>query len=289
MRLADAVFMASNANNSRERSVPPGQSKVAHKIDAMMEQASESLVQRRYFECEKLASEALRRAIAIMDYGRIARIVLPLQESRRQIRDLAVDTGNIVRVDGDAPTGSAIKPGMYVLSPPRVGVDGRALREAAMQQHVPIVVLVREPATRAGLWPIVAVGPVTVRARIEPPASGKATTAKTTAKGKKPRGSAAESKAKGSATGKSGKEPALSAEWILQAGEALGDAAIADLPPELVPQARVMALAERLEAVPDHEKLHQRLEEAAREAARLPVKRGSPAQRAAAAQAELEA
>lgn len=265
--------------------MPPAQSKVAQRIDALMEKASEALVRRAYFECERLAADALRRAVAAGDFDRIARIALPLQESRRQIRDLAVDTGKVFSVSGELPMGDALAPGMYLLSPPRVGIDGRMLREEAMRREIPVVVVVREPETRAGLWPVVGVGPVTVRARISPPAakaprrSAKATSAEKGGKGKK----AAAAKL----TAENGRAK-VTAEWMLLAGEALGDAAIADLPPGLSPQGRVLALAERLEAVPDHEKLHQRLEESAREAAKIPAKRATPAQRAAAARAELE-
>jgi len=252
--------------------VPPAQSKVAHKIDSLMEQASEALVHRRYFECEKLALEALRRAIAAADYDRVARIVLPLQEARRQIRDLAADSGNIVLVEGDLPTGAALKPGMYLLSPPRVGVDGRILREEAMNRQIPAIVIVREPKTQAGLWPIVAVGPVTVRTRIAPPAASqrRAPAKSSAAAAKKGKAGA---RGLGSGPAPRPDSPRVDSKWMLLAGEALGDAAIAALPPDLTPAARVAALADRLDAIPDHEKLHQRLEEAAREAARLPVKR----------------
>ncbi len=245
-----------------------------------MDQASAALVERRYFACEALASDALRKAITAMDFDRVARIVLPLQEARRQIRDLAADTGEICVVDGELPSGDALKAGMYMIAPPRVGVDGRMLREAANRREVPVIVLVREPLTRAGLWPVVAVGPVTVRVRLKPPADA----AKLVAGGTGTRKSGAKKGAKegyGETTG-------LTREWVLAACEALGDAAIESIPDGLTAAGRVLALAERLEAVPDHEKLHQRLEEAAREAARTPVKRGQITAKAAAAAALLE-
>jgi len=261
-----------------------GQSKLAQKIDSLMEQASEALVQRRYFECERLAIDAMRRALGALDFDRVARIVLPLQEARRQIRDMAVDTGRVVCVNGELPMGLGLEPGMYLLSPPRVGVDGRLLREEATRREVPVVVLVREPPTRQGLWPIVAVGPVTVRTRIEPPEMAKVPAAKArAAKG----GKAAAAGAKPAGKGKASVPPPIAeaalpetpppVEWLLQACEALGDEAIESLSPGLSLVARVLALAERLEAVPDHEKLHQRLEEAAREAARIPPKKRAAA------------
>jgi hypothetical protein len=246
--------------------VPPGQSKVAHKLDVMMEQASEALVRRRYFECERLSAEALRRAIGALDFDRIARIVLPLQEARRQIRDLAVDSGRIVEVNGALPAEGELKAGMYLLSPPRVGVDGRLLREMALKAEVPVMVLVREPLTRTGMWPIVAVGPVTVRTQIQPPAPARAASKAKARPGGKASGKKAAAEAGGAA-------PKVTAKWMLRASETLGDAAIAALGPGLGTIQRVLAIAERLEAVPDHEKLHQRLEEAAREAARIPPKK----------------
>jgi hypothetical protein len=56
------------------------------------------------------------------------------------------------------------------------------------------------------------------------------------------------------------------------ANEALGDRAIAAIEPSLGAVARVEALQKCLQAHPDHEKLHQPLGEACREAAKIPVK-----------------
>jgi hypothetical protein len=67
-------------------------------------------------------------------------------------------------------------------------------------------------------------------------------------------------------------------EWFQSAGEALGDAAIARVKAELPASWRVDELMLYLEAIPDHEKLHQRLAEACRDAARegpAPVERRS--------------
>lgn len=237
------------------------------RIDALMEQASQQLVRRQYFQAEETCLEALRKALALRDYDRIARIVLPLQEARRQKRDLAVDAGEVFLVNSEIPSGKKLVPGCYLVSPPRVGVDGRALREAADKKHVPIVVTVREPTTREGLWPIVAVGPVTIRAKVKPPLVAstpkpKAKTAKKTAKSAK------------SAAPPSPPLPAAPAlpppEWFVYANEQLGDAAIVEIGDTSHPVSRVDALIECLEAHPDHEKLHQRLEDAARAAARDP-------------------
>jgi len=202
-----------------------------------MEQASEALVATRYFECERLAGEALTLALTGQDYERLSRILLPLQEARRLKRQAAVDSGAIVRLESYETLepllsgAKPIKPGMYLIEPPLVGADGRELRERANASEVPVVVVVREPPVRTGQWPVVMVGPVTVRTRVEPPA-------------KKP-----------------------TARWMLETGEALGDAAIASISTEIPARDRAEKLLAALAAVVDHEKLHQAAAEACAQAA----------------------
>ncbi len=261
--------------------MPGTQSEKAAKIDAMMEQASAALVKREYFEAERLASSALRRAYAAGDFERMARIIMPLQEARRQKRDLACDSGRLVVIDAELPQGKAIKTGCYLIAPPRVGVDGRLLRELADERHVPTVVLVREPTSREGLWPIVAVGPVTIRTKVmppppappaPPPSSVRPSTGKAGAE-KKKTSRKTSPKAEAEAPPSSPGLPVLTREWFLAANEALGDAAIAQVPATLPAASRVDAFMDRLEAHPDHEKLHQRLAEACREALLEPARK----------------
>lgn len=251
------------------------------KIDAMMEQASKALVKREYFECERLAASALRRAGTLGDYDRVARIVMPLQECRRLKRQLAIEAHHVRIIDADLPQPGDLKAGCYLVCPPRVGVDGRALRELADQLAVPAMVIVREPDTREGLWPIVAVGPVTLRTKVTPPKlaplvakpAKKPATKKT---GKVAKKTSSKSKTAAAATTEDAGPPVPSPRWFLETSEALGDAAIAAINPEMPAWARVAALIERLEALPDHEKLHQRLQDAARDALREPARRRRP-------------
>ena len=207
--------------------------KGASRVDALMERASAALARSKYFECERLAAEALELAHAAHDYQRMARILLPLQEARRNRRLAALDLGKVTVLEEMPGEGEAIKPGCYLIQPPLVGADGRELRERALASDVPVVVVVREPKTRVGLWPVVMIGPVTVRARIRPPK--------------------AESK--------------IDLAWLTAAGEALGDAAIDEVDPEIPVVERIVALLDRLNTVVDHEKLHQRLMDACHEAA----------------------
>ncbi|MDP1663217.1 MAG: hypothetical protein Q8L55_14970, partial [Phycisphaerales bacterium] len=142
------------------------------------------------------------------------------------------------------------------------------IRQLADAAEVPIVVIAREPPTRAGLCPIVAVGPITVRAFITEPAPAVAKAAPKPRKG-----------SKAAATVPVAQPPVAfgpwappPVEWILAASEALGDAALA-MATSPVAADRACELFARLQSCPDHEKLHQRLMEACELASREPRKK----------------
>ncbi len=134
-----------------------------------MERASRALERTRYFEAESACKDALRKAYAASDFERIARIVLPLQEARRQKRQLAVDSGRRIVISEMRSLGDEIQPGCYLFQPPLIGADTRNFRETADGQGVPVLALCREPMTKDGKWPVVAVGQVTLRTRVDPP------------------------------------------------------------------------------------------------------------------------
>ncbi|MBL8747239.1 MAG: hypothetical protein JNK58_12900 [Phycisphaerae bacterium] len=219
------------------------------RIDELMEEASQALIAGRYADTERLALEALLQAHQALDYERMARVLLPLQESRRLRRQQASDVKKVTRLSSYADleaylTGNkTIQRGCYLIEPPLVGADGRELRERALSEDVPVFVIVREPETRLNQWPIVMVGPVTVRTRVSPPKK-------------------------------------VDVAWMLQAGEALGDHALTQVDPADDAIARVEHLLEMLSTVADHEKLHQALIAACLEAHALvlatPKKRGRP-------------
>lgn len=224
-------------------------------IDEVMERASAALAQTDYFACETLCLRALARARRVNDFERMARVCLPLQECRRQRRHEAVDSGRVTIV-GALPLAPASGPGCYLLEPPLLGVDALGVRAQLARRRVPALVLAREPAVRpghaeAGRIPVVAVGggeghagPVVVRVRVAPPEGGSFTPA-----------------------------------WMLAAQEALGDAAIAQIDPAWPADHRVDDLLERLEGIPDHEKLMQALEHACREAALMEAPTPTPRRR----------
>lgn len=209
-------------------------------IDRLMERASEALVATAYFEAAVDSRRALELAHRAGDVERMARICLPLQEARRQVREQALDAGAVGVFDsleGVSSSSLASAPvGCWLLRPPLGGREAGRLRDSLWSAGVPALVLACEPAEGAGeaggQWAVVAADDrLEVRAGVESPA---------------------------------GAVP--SATWFAAAAEALGDAAIAGVDAGAPARMRIEALLQRLDLVPDHEKLHQRLEEACREA-----------------------
>lgn len=219
-------------------------------LDDLMECASQSLHQTRYFEAERLCVDAFRIARRDADFERASRIVMPLLEARRQKRQIAVDAAGdrgVVMVQRVDALAGEIVPGCYLICPPAIGLEARMFRERADAQEIPVFVLAREPMTRAGLIPVVGVGKISVRTQVEPP--------------------------KGSGNDLSSLDAADPEvlQWFERSVETLGDSAIASVPTEDPAQWQVDDLIDRLEAVPDHEKLHQRLAAVCRQAAVEPA------------------
>lgn len=212
-----------------------------------MERASRALERTRYFEAESVAKEALRKAHAASDFERIARIVLPLQEARRQKRQLAVDSGRRIVVSDLRMLADEIQPGCYLFQPPLIGADARNFREVADSQGSPVLVVCREPLTKDGKWPVVAVGQVSIRTRVEPPI---------------PLARVDRSVTRDAYDGAIPPD----ASWFEATEEAIGDSAIVKIKHEDPAAWRVDDLVVLLDAHPSHEKLHQLLAEAARQA-----------------------
>ncbi|MFM2164276.1 MAG: hypothetical protein RL325_713 [Planctomycetota bacterium] len=203
-------------------------------VNSLMSKAQQALSRNHWFEAERLCARALDMARSEGDFNLMARILLPLQEARRQRMQAAFDSRKLVILDEPMGDERQLETRCYLVQPPLVGADTRRLRLLALEREVPAMFLCREPKTQLGLCPIVAIGQVTVRTRIEPP--------------------------------KKWDKPDLA--WYVEACELLGDAAIETLDRTAEPARQVDALLERLDAVPDHEKLHQVLAEVCKEAAR---------------------
>ena len=205
----------------------------AKQIDSLMEDASQALAHTDYFRAERTADEALTLARQAKDFGRMARIIMPLQEARRLRLQQALDVGAVTVVHEPIDEEMNIQPGCYVVQPPRVGVEARRFRLLALQRDIPVAVVCREPLTRLGLCPVVALSAgATVRTQIKAPDDPEHP------------------------------DPT----WFVSALEELGDFAIESLDPALTTLKRLDALMNRLDAIPEHERLHQALEETCRQA-----------------------
>ena len=216
-----------------------------NRIDEIMEQASLALSQTKAIDAEFLCLRALELAVKESDWDRAARIVLPLQESRRLRRQNATDTGTVRLVDTQAQTRIKPETGCYLFQPPLIAAEARSYRASWLRRGVQLFVLTREPMTQAGLWPVAAVGALSIRTKVAPPPGVKA---------------------KEGCVTRDEITQAIPTSWFENAAEALGDAAIASIDPEEPAAHRVLDLIDRLDAFGEHEKLHQALERTCQEA-----------------------
>lgn len=189
-------------------------------LDSTMEAASEALARMDYLSCETLCLDALASARASRRWAYYARILMPLQECRRQRRMIACDAG-VFRDQTD------VAEGVVVITPPHgietaAGTD-RAARES--RKHVEVLFVSEITDDR---WTVCSHRGPRVEVGTESPS-----------------------------------DP-IAVSWFLRASEALGDAAIARVEAPLGDAARVVELERMLDVVTDHEKLHQRLGDAAR-------------------------
>lgn len=243
--------MASRSRESQSRS------KTRQSVDAtplpgkrrrheeLLDRAATEAKASKWIESARTAGEALRLAHAARDFERVGEAAERAREARKRVRQAATkgkgltvvqtlsDLGISVTEEGVAESGP-LKGGCYLLEPPGcVGVDGRTLRDLCERAGKATLVVVREPPTRAGLWPVVAVGPVTIRARIDPP------------------------------KGKDGPTP----DWCAGAIDAIGQAAL-EASDGATAAERVEALVEHADAAPECEAVYEAIIEASAVAAR---------------------
>ena len=202
-------------------------------LNTIMEQASQALAKMDYLECESQCLKALALAREAGQFGYYARILLPLQEARRQ-RRITATAGDIQIGSGDAGFDpynwlDEQQAGCLVLSHPHTAVDARSIQEHARLAKKFIEVLFVDNKQDESTWTFKSfVGP-DVSCTTSPPAADQ--------------------------------DPA---QWFIDATEQLGDAALAQVDETLTGNELFEALESRLAVFTDHEKMHQRLAEAAR-------------------------
>lgn len=202
-------------------------------IDDLTAKAAKALKEGRCFEAEGTALEAMALARRENEFARMAAIVPVVQDAQTLRWNEAFDAGTVTVLDDPSLEEIDLAPGCYLVQPPLVGADARRLRQAAFNRGVSAVIVCREPLSILGLCPLVAISPgVTVRTKTDPPPD--------------PEG------------------PDL--DWIGDAIEALGDAALESVDPAIDVEKRIDALLARMEAVPLHAGLLEELERTCLEA-----------------------
>jgi hypothetical protein len=203
------------------------------KLDGIMDRASQALADIDYLACETLCMEALAEARKAKRFGYYARVLMPLQEARRQRRMIAAQ--------GDVQIGTAEsgidadgwlaehQAGCIVLTHPLTAKDALALAERAHSEKKFIEVLFADNEPDAPSWTLRSYDGPDVCCDVKAPTPDQDV-----------------------------------AQWFLLATEKLGDAALRSTDDTLKGEALILDLEARLRVFPDHELLHQRLAEAAR-------------------------
>ncbi len=217
-------------------------------IDDLMQQATDALTATHYLRGEALCVRALAQAREANRWTEYARILLPLQECRRQ-RRLAAAEGVIRLGTAHGPAditgmltgvGSA---GCMVVTAPVALETAVLLQQAARETARHVEVLYARPGG-AQQWRVAAVAGVETECAVTAP----------------PERLRDRWLAPGEVDSSSHRQAAA---WFLAVGEALGDAILAGIGSGLSLIERIAALEAGLAAVTDHELLHQRLFEAA--------------------------
>jgi len=223
-------------------------------LDQLMGTASAALAQMDYLACEERCLEALALASNQKNWSYYARILLPLQEARRQRRLIAAE--GVIRLGSEKLLGDPIlwlrqaNPGCLVLTGPHDQRIGRKLVQAIRRQRLYVeVLLAKTPAVR-GKWTLMAIEGPNVSCQVA------AAPNQWVDRWHEPRKYSDPVDGELSAYGP--------ADWFLDASEALGNAALEQVKAPLGDPWRLRLLERCLQVVVDHEILHQELGCAAR-------------------------
>lgn len=208
-------------------------------LDALMQRASRLLTDMDYLGSEALCLDALAMAKQAGDWTPYARIVLPLQECRRQRRMIAADTA--VHLGTNACWNDP-RDGCIAVTKPldRAAAERLADEASGHRKYVEVLWCDNEPDATA--WTLSTFGDTQVSCEVPAPRAAWIN--------------------QRLAPGDDGFTAA--GHWFIAASEALGDAALAAVEAPLGSLARVEQLERMVAAVGDHEILHQRLADAAR-------------------------
>lgn len=219
-----------------------------------MDQASLKLVKMQYREAQVLCEQALKMAYDRKLWQYFARIVLPLQECRRQCRMIAVEGHIVLGTDhlGDDALMKVdiLTRGCVVFTGKDAPVQAAHLLQRARQNLRHLLVMAATPGNPgSNHWTVHSASQPTLTVSF--PAPPEAWQHQTLAPQQWPEVPAEVSRWP------------TPGDWVLDALEALGDQALKTVAPSADGVKRVDALLSALHAVSDHEILQQRLAEAA--------------------------
>lgn len=225
-----------------------------------MERASQSLAHMDYLTCEAFCLEALAIARQEQDWAYYARILLPLQEARRQRRMIAAD--GVVRLGTarlEQPVESwmvNLQAGCVVLTHPHKASDAQKLDHEARRLRRCVEVLFADNTEGSEAWTLRSYRGPAVSCLV--PAPPRAWQDSWLAPGERP------------STNEEDRDnddvelASTPADWFIDATEALGDAALEQVTAAQGDSHRIAQLEAMLDVVTDHEILHQQLGDAAR-------------------------
>ena len=215
----------SAARGHKVKRTKPIQTQVDKGLDALREES--------WFIAESHLLKALIASRGRDDWEGMIEITEGLRQSRCGIRRQALVRGSVRLCNEGSTETMAISTGRYLVEPPLVGADARRLVQSGRDNQVAIAVVCREPLTRSGLVPIVAIAPgTTIRVQIDPPSNEKKPTT----------------------------------AWFKNAMESIGDAALDTIDPTKALDRRIDPILGTIDAIPDHEALYEALSETCREA-----------------------
>lgn len=211
-----------------------------------METASQALAELDYARCEALCMDALSQARDACEWVMYQRILLPLQETRRQRRQAALDgpilLGTPDQLSDVATQIGDIEQGCVVLTWPCTAGDAKSLIDSVHTRKKPIELLFADNASDATAWRITSYAGPGLSVDLPAPKADWI----------------------GQWVDPSAIAPPTPAHWFMQASEALGNAALAAIEATPGSLKHLQALEAALSCVDDHEILHQRLASAAK-------------------------
>lgn len=237
-------------------------------LDAIMEDASGALSRMEYLVCEARCLEALAVARQQSDWAYYARILLPLQEARRQRRMIAAE--GVVRLGSAGLEGQptdwldTVAPGCIVLTQPHTAATARELATTVRTKRLCAEVLLADNPVTAPRWTLRAYNGPSVNCEVAAPAADWLDRWLVPDDGDAVEPAATDTPSGSGGAGPAAAEGARPVDWFLDACEALGDAALAQVSSPLGDPKRIEELERCLDVVTDHEIVHQALGDAAR-------------------------